>query len=100
MRDVVDTEEEHNTAVSDYERMGWEIDAREEGRTVLRRGFRGGWGWHLLFFVLLPVFGNLGYSAFRRYDRPAYVVVRTRGDREEFESERIAEDTQTDADDV
>lgn len=87
MRDVVDTEEEHNNAVSDYERMGWEIDAREENRTVLRRWLRGSWLWHILFFFMAPVFGNVCYSAFRRYDRPAYVVVRTRGDGEDVEEE-------------
>lgn len=78
MRDVVDTEEEHNNAVSDYERMGWEIDAREENRTVLRRGLRGSWLWHLLFFLLAPIVGNLCYSAYRRFDRPEKTVVRVR----------------------
>lgn len=89
MRDAVDTQREYANAVNDYERMGWEIDARESGRTVLQRGLRGGWLWHLLFFLIVPIIGNLCYSAFRRYDRPEYVVVRLRGTREDDESDAV-----------
>jgi hypothetical protein len=78
MRDVVDTDHERDLAVSDYERMGWEIDTEGENRTVLKRGFRGSWWWHLLFLILAPIVGNLCYSAYRRFDRPEKTVVRVR----------------------
>lgn len=78
MRDVVDTDHERDLAVSDYRQMGWEVDAEGENRTVLRRGHRGSWGWHILFFLLAPIVGNLCYSAYRRFDRPEKIVVRIR----------------------
>ena len=77
-RELVDTERERKAAESDYERMGWEVN-RSAGRTVAERGFRGSWVWHILYFLLAPIYGNLIYSAYRRYDRPEQIVIRTRG---------------------
>ena len=78
-RELVDTESELEAAVSDYERMGWEVAERSRERVVLSRGLRGSWLWHLLFLVLIPIVANLCYSAYRRYNRPEGVVIRRRG---------------------
>jgi len=80
MREVVDTEQEYEQAVFDYETAGWEVVEQAQGRAVLERGLRGTWVWHLLFFVAAPIYGNLIYSAYRRYDRPERFVVRRRMD--------------------
>jgi hypothetical protein len=79
MREVVETVDELDAAVEDYEEMGWEVDERTSGRVVFRWGLRGNFFWHLLYFIPAPVFGNLAYSAFRRFNRPRYTVVRVRG---------------------
>lgn len=78
-RELVDTKREREAAESDYERMGWEVVDRSAGRSVVERGWRGSWGLHLFFFLLAPVYGNMVYSAYRRYDRPEQIVIRTRG---------------------
>ena len=78
-RELVDTKREREAAEADYERMGWEVVGRSTGRTVVERGRRGSWGWHILYFLLVPIVGNLIYSAYRRYDRPEQIVIRTHG---------------------
>jgi len=78
-RELVDTKREREAAEADYERMGWEVVGRSTGRTVVERGRRGSWGWHILYFLLVPIVGNLIYSAYRRYDRPKQIVIRTHG---------------------
>jgi hypothetical protein len=35
-------------------------------------------GGHILYFLCAPVYGNLIYSAYRRYDRPEQTVIRVR----------------------
>jgi hypothetical protein len=79
MRELVDSKDELKAAASDYERMGWEVTDRTAGRIVVERGLRGSWVWHLLYFIAAPIYGNLVYSAYRRYDRPEQVVIRVRG---------------------
>jgi hypothetical protein len=78
-RELVDTKRELQGAESDYEQMGWEVVDRSPGRIVVERGRRGSWPWHLLYFAILPVYGNLLYSAYRRYNRPQRLVIRIRG---------------------
>lgn len=78
-RELVDTKRELQGAESDYEQMGWNVIDRSPGRIVVERGRRGSWAWHLLYFIALPVYGNLLYSAYRRYDRPQRLVIRIRG---------------------
>mgnify|MGYP000421626364 CR=1 FL=1 len=78
MRTVVETTREFDQAISDYQAIGWEVDQRGADRAILKRGFRGSWLWHLLFLFLVPIVGNLCYSAYRRYNRPAWRVVRLR----------------------
>ena len=79
MRELVDSKDELEAAATDYERMGWEVTDRTGGRLVVERGWRGSWGMHILYFLLAPVYGNLVYSAYRRFDRPEQVVIRVRG---------------------
>ena len=79
MRELVDTRHELEAAVSDYQRLGFDIMESNPGRAVLRRGYRGSALWHLLFFAVAPFYGNLVYAAFRRFDRPERVIVRVRG---------------------
>lgn len=69
-----------NDAVSDYvEGEGWEIIEKEDGRTILELGLRGSWFWHLLWFILLPILGNIIYSLWRRTDdRPKRKVIRVK----------------------
>lgn len=83
MREVVETADELEAAIEDYEEMGWKVYDRTPGRVVFRRGKRGNVFWHLPYLLLAPVVGNLTYSAFRRYNRPRYTVVRVRGGVEE-----------------
>jgi hypothetical protein len=78
MRELVDTKAQLEAAESDYERMGFDAVERNAGRTVMKRGLRGTWLPHILYFFFAPVYGNLIYSAFRRYDRPERVVIRIR----------------------
>ncbi|MFD1600314.1 hypothetical protein [Halobellus rarus] len=78
MREIVDTEEDRQRAVEDYEAIGWEVEDETADRTVLKRGFRGGWIEHVLYFLLAPIYGNLVYSAYRRFDRPKRHIVRVR----------------------
>lgn len=79
MRELVDSKDELEAAENDYERMGWEVTDRTTGRSVVERGLRGSWWWHVLYLFLAPIAGNLIYSAYRRYDRPEQVVIRVRG---------------------
>lgn len=79
MRELVDTNRELEAAIMDYQQLGFEVTEREQGRAVLKRGLRGGWGWHILYFLLAPIYGNVVYSAYRRFDRPERVIVRVRG---------------------
>lgn len=79
MREVVETADEIEAAVQDYEEMDWEVYDRTLDRVVFRRGLRGRFLWHFFYFLLAPVVGNLIYSAFRRFNRPRYTVVRVRG---------------------
>lgn len=79
MRELVETKQQLEAAESDYERMGFDAVDRAPGRTVMRRGLRGSWLPHILYLFLVPIVGNLVYSAFRRYDRPERVVIRIRG---------------------
>lgn len=78
MREVVDTKEEFDQAIFDYETAGWEAIEQARGRAVLERGLRGAWGWHLLFLFLAPIYGNMAYSAYRNFDRPEKLVIRRR----------------------
>ena len=80
MREVVDTEQEFKQAIFDYETVGWETVEQAQGRAVLERGLRGTWIWHVLYFIMAPIYGNVVYSAYRRYDRPEKLVVRRRMD--------------------
>jgi hypothetical protein len=82
-RELVDTKHELQGAEADYELMGWEVIDRSAGRIVVERGRRGSWGWHLLYLLILPILGNLIYSAYRRYDRPEQIVIRIRGHSDE-----------------
>ena len=93
MREVVETEQEFKQAQFDYETAGWEVVEKAQGRAVLERDLRGTWIWHLLYFFLAPVYGNLVYSAYRRYDRPERIVIRRQMDDDE------AADTQRDISD-
>jgi len=77
-RELVETKREREAAESDYERMGWEVVDRSPGRSIVERGRRGSWGWHILYLFLVPIVGNLIYSAYRRYDRPEQIVIRIR----------------------
>lgn len=79
MREIVETKQELEAAESDYEQMGWEVTARALGRTVVKQGTRGDWRWHILLVILAPLYGNLVYAAYRRYNRPKYVVIRIQG---------------------
>lgn len=83
MREVVDTEQEFKQTVFDYETAGWETVEQAQGRAVLERGLRGSWIWHVLYFIMAPIYGNAVYSAYRRYDRPEKLVVRRRMDADE-----------------
>lgn len=83
MREVLETEQEFKQALFDYETAGWEVVDKAQGRAVLERGLRGTWIWHFLYFFLAPVYGNLVYSAYRRYDRPERIVIRRQMDDEE-----------------
>jgi len=83
MREVVETADELEAAIEDYEEMNWKVYERTPGRVVFRRGKRGNVFWHLPYLLLAPVVGNLTYSAFRRFNRPRYTVVRVRGGVEE-----------------
>ena len=74
-RESVDSKRELQGAETDYERMGWDVVDRASGRIVVERGLRGSWMWHILFLLLVPIIGNLCYSAYRRYDRPEQVVI-------------------------
>lgn len=76
MRKVVESEQEFEQALFDYQTAGWETAEKAEGRAVLERGLRGSWLWHLLYFFFAPVYGNMLYSAYRRYNRPEKLVVR------------------------
>lgn len=90
MREVVDTERGFEQAVFDYETAGWDVEEKNQGRAVLNRGYRGGWGWHLLFLVLIPIGGNLAYSAYRRFDRPERAVIRLKGTTDTEDTDRAA----------
>jgi len=78
-RELVDSKNELEAAELDYQHMGWDVVERSPGRTTVERGWRGAWGWHLLFLILVPIAGNLCYSAYRRYNRPEQIVIRVRG---------------------
>lgn len=78
-RELVDTKHALAAAEQDYLRMGWDVIDRTPGQVTVERGRRGAWGWHLLFLILVPLVGNLCYSAYRRYNRPEQMVVRIRG---------------------
>lgn len=79
MREIVDSQKELEQAVFDYKQAGWEVDQEAEGRAIMKRGLRGGFLEHFLFFILLPIYGNLVYSAYRRYNRPEKLVFRVKG---------------------
>ena len=83
MREVVETERDFDQALFDYETAGWETIEKAQGRAVMERDLRGTWIWHLLYFFLAPVYGNLVYSAFRRYNRPERIVIRQQMDARE-----------------
>ena len=76
MREVVETKQELENAVGDYETAGWEAVEQTDNRAVMERGLRGSAVWHILYFFLAPLYGNLVYSAYRRYDRPETCVIR------------------------
>lgn len=78
MPQLVETERELDQTITDYQTEGWDVEKREAGRVVFERGLRGRWAWHLLYLILLPIIGNLCYSAYRRYGRPEREVVRHR----------------------
>ncbi len=94
MREVVGTTDELEAAVQDYEEMGWDVYDRTSGRVVFRRGLRGNFFWHFLYLIPAPVFGNLAYSAFRRFNRPRYTVVRVRGGVGEEQAEATVEEVE------
>ena len=91
MRELVESENQLKAATADYERMGWEVVDQTAGRVVVKRGLRGSWLPHILYFLLAPIYGNLIYSAFRRYDRPEHVVIRIR-DFAERSTKSVSED--------
>lgn len=80
MREIVYSEREFEQAIFDYETMGWAVTQRQEGRAVLERGLRSDWLWHLPFFILAPIYGNIVFSGYRRFDRPEQVVIWHRQD--------------------
>jgi len=78
VREIVESEHEYDVAINDYETMGWEVVERGDSRAVVKRDLRGSWLWHLLYFLTVPVIGNMVYSAYRRYDRPERRIIRLR----------------------
>jgi len=79
MREIVDNQTELEQSMFDYETAGWEVEEKSRGRVVMKRGLRGGFLEHFLFFFLAPIYGNLVYSAYRRFDRPERIVLRVQG---------------------
>ena len=78
MREIVDSKVEFEQAIFDYETTGWEVVERNPGRAVLKKGLRGEWIIHILLLFLLPIVGNIFFSAYRNFDRPQKLVVRRR----------------------
>lgn len=66
MRKVAKTEEEFNQLIDDYESQNWKIVEETSEKAVLKKKLRGAWIWHILWFILIPILGNILYMIYRR----------------------------------